>query len=78
VHSLGHSFGLDIHEPPGMGMKGMRADERLMPGTIVTNEPGLYYPDKGWGIRVEDDYWCNADSQFECLTGFDRGLIVAM
>jgi Xaa-Pro aminopeptidase len=78
VHSLGHGFGLDIHEPPGMGMKGMRADERLLPGTIVTNEPGLYYPDKGWGIRVEDDYWCNPDGQFECLTGFDRSLIVPM
>ncbi|HEY3289955.1 MAG TPA: Xaa-Pro peptidase family protein [Anaerolineae bacterium] len=79
VHSLGHGFGLDIHEPPAMGMKGMRADERLLPGTIVTNEPGLYYPDKGWGIRVEDDYWCNPETgKFECLTGYDRGLIVGM
>lgn len=79
VHSLGHGFGLDVHEPPAMGMKGMRADERLLPGTIVTNEPGLYYPDKGWGIRVEDDYWCNPETAgFECLTSFDRGLIVAM
>jgi len=78
VHSLGHGFGLDIHEAPGMGMKGMRADDRLLPGTVITNEPGLYYPDKGWGIRVEDDYWCDPAGQFECLTCFDRSLIVPM
>lgn len=78
VHSLGHSFGLDVHEAPSMGMKGMRPDEALQVGTVITNEPGLYYPDKGWGIRVEDDYWCNLQGEFECLTSFDRSLIVPM
>ncbi len=78
VHSLGHGFGLDIHEPPGMGLRGMRVDEPLQPGVIITNEPGLYYPERGYGIRVEDDYWCNPQGQFECLTSFDRGLVVPM
>jgi Xaa-Pro aminopeptidase len=78
VHSLGHGFGLDVHEPPSMSLKGMRPDEPLEIGTIITNEPGLYYPDKGWGIRVEDDYWCNPTGQFECLTEFDRDLVIPM
>ncbi|MCL4506177.1 MAG: Xaa-Pro peptidase family protein [Chloroflexi bacterium] len=78
VHSLGHGFGLDIHEPPGMGLRGVRADEQMQRGSIITNEPGLYYPDKGYGIRVEDDYWCNPQGEFECLTSFDRSLVVPM
>jgi Xaa-Pro aminopeptidase len=78
VHSLGHGFGLAVHEPPAMGIRGMRQDERLQAGTVITNEPGLYYPDKGWGVRLEDDYWCNADGIFECLTDVDRSLVVKM
>jgi Xaa-Pro aminopeptidase len=78
VHSLGHGFGLDVHEPPSMGLKGVRPDEPLEIGTIITNEPGLYYPDKGWGIRVEDDYWCNPEGRFERLTNFDRSLVIPM
>ena len=78
IHSLGHSFGLAVHEAPTMGMRGVRPDERMQVGTVMTNEPGLYYPDKGWGIRVEDDYWCNLAGEFECLTDADRSLVVPM
>ncbi len=78
VHSLGHGFGLDVHEPPSMGLRGVRPDEPLEAGTIITNEPGLYYPDRGFGIRVEDDYWCNPQGRFERLTTFDRSLVIPM
>ena len=78
MHGLGHGFGLDVHEAPSMGLRSLRPDERFQPGVIVTNEPGLYYPDQGWGVRVEDDYWCNPQGQFECLTSFDRALVVPM
>lgn len=81
MHSLGHGFGLSVHEPPSMSLKGLRPDEKLQPGTIICNEPGLYYPDDprgGWGVRVEDDYWCNFDGRFERLTEFDRSLVVPM
>lgn len=49
-HSLGHSLGLEIHEQPGLN-----ADNKTpMPeGTVVTVEPGIYYPEWG-GIRIED------------------------
>jgi Xaa-Pro aminopeptidase len=48
-HGTGHSLGLDIHEPPGIGAR----DEILPAGAVVTVEPGLYYPGIG-GVRLED------------------------
>src|SRR5439155_22277861 len=48
-HGTGHSVGLDIHEPPGIGAR----DEILPAGPVVTVEPGLYYPGVG-GVRLED------------------------
>ena len=48
-HGTGHGLGLDIHEPPRVSLTG----GRLLQGTIVTVEPGLYYPGLG-GCRIED------------------------
>lgn len=48
-HGTGHSLGLAIHEPPGIGSR----DEILPEGAVVTVEPGLYYPRVG-GVRLED------------------------
>jgi Xaa-Pro aminopeptidase len=50
THSTGHGVGLEIHEPPRLGM---RQPERLAPGMVITIEPGIYIPGKG-GIRIED------------------------
>lgn len=49
IHSTGHGLGLDIHEPPRIGL----GKEVLEEGNIVTVEPGLYYEKLG-GIRIED------------------------
>ena len=49
IHSTGHGLGLEIHEPPRVGM----GDEILETGNVVTVEPGLYYARTG-GIRIED------------------------
>ncbi len=49
-HGTGHGLGLDVHEPPRVSS---RAPERLRKGTVVTVEPGLYYPGLG-GCRIED------------------------
>jgi len=52
IHSLGHGIGLDIHESPAVASK---SKDILLPGSIITIEPGIYSTDKGYGIRIEDD-----------------------
>jgi Xaa-Pro aminopeptidase len=49
-HSTGHGLGLEIHEPPRIG-----AEEtvRLLPGMVITIEPGIYLAGR-FGIRIED------------------------
>lgn len=50
THSTGHGVGLEIHEPPRVAAG---QTELLKPGTVITIEPGIYFPGK-WGIRIED------------------------
>ncbi len=47
-HGLGHHLGIDVHDPADY-------DVRFAPGMLITNEPGIYLPDEGFGIRIEDD-----------------------
>ena len=48
-HSLGHGVGLEVHELPSMG----RSGQDLVPGDVITIEPGLYRSGYG-GLRLED------------------------
>ncbi len=49
-HGTGHGLGLEVHEPPRMNAV---SDYPLKKGTVVTVEPGLYYPGIG-ACRIED------------------------
>ncbi len=55
-HGTGHGLGLDVHEAPRIGA----VKRRLRKGSIVTVEPGLYYPGLG-GCRIEDVVQVTAD-----------------
>jgi Xaa-Pro aminopeptidase len=48
VHGLGHHIGMDVHDVGGF-------EAPLAPGMVITIEPGVYLPDEGLGIRIEDD-----------------------
>jgi len=49
-HGTGHGLGLEVHEPPRMNGT---VDYILKRGSVVTVEPGLYYPGLG-ACRIED------------------------
>jgi len=75
VHSLGHGIGLNVHEKPTLSNFTGNTD-KLVPGSIFTVEPGLYYPDKGYGMRIEDVYYVHEDGTVENVTDFPRGLVL--
>jgi len=47
-HGVSHSLGLDTHDPNVRNTP-------LPVGAVITNEPGLYFPEHKIGIRIEDD-----------------------
>ncbi|MBL8076468.1 MAG: aminopeptidase P family protein [Anaerolineales bacterium] len=77
VHSLGHGVGLNIHERPFSGFTA-GDDERLSPGVVITSEPGLYYPEKGMGFRIEDTLWVRPDGKMETLADFPYDFVLPM
>ena len=48
MHGTSHHMGLDTH---GYGL----LDEAMVGNMVFTVEPGIYLPDEGFGIRLEDD-----------------------
>ena len=53
VHGLGHGVGLELHELPSFRREA-GDDGVLAVGDLFTLEPGLYDPDAGYGVRLED------------------------
>jgi len=67
VHGLGHGVGLAVHEGPRLA--GAPSNTQVLePGMVITVEPGLYYPDRGLGVRIEDLVVAREDGLFENLT----------
>ena len=50
IHGIGHFLGLDVHDVGNVR-------EPLKENDLFTIEPGIYIPEEGIGIRIEDDYW---------------------
>ncbi|HET8855588.1 MAG TPA: M24 family metallopeptidase, partial [Salinimicrobium sp.] len=48
MHGTSHNIGLDTHD---YGI----LTEPMVAGQVYTVEPGIYIPDEGFGIRLEDD-----------------------
>ena len=58
-HGVSHHLGLDCHD--------LCDYTPLKPGSIISNEPGLYIPEENIGIRIEDDVLITEDG-CECLS----------
>jgi Xaa-Pro aminopeptidase len=76
IHGLGHGIGLEVHERPHLGGPVQNLD-RIAPGSLFTVEPGLYYPSKDLGVRIEDVVHARPDGIFENLTAIPYDLEVA-
>jgi Xaa-Pro aminopeptidase len=77
VHSLGHGLGLAVHEEPRFSDTPHNTDV-LRPGHVFTCEPGLYYPDRGFGVRIEDDVWIDPEGVVRNLTDFPKELVIEL
>ncbi len=76
VHSLGHGVGIDIHERPSISH--LRQDDRCQVGNVLTIEPGLYYPERGFGVRVEDLFVIDDKGELVSLTPFRKDLVIPL
>jgi Xaa-Pro aminopeptidase len=76
VHGLGHGIGLEVHERPNLSGNAANKDV-IEAGSLFTVEPGLYYPSRGLGIRIEDVVYLGPDGAVENLTGVPYDLEVA-
>jgi len=50
----------------------------LKPGVVFTLEPGLYYPSRNMGIRLEDSYVATLDGKFEKLADYSLDLVIPL
>jgi Xaa-Pro aminopeptidase len=73
VHSLGHGLGLEIHASPRFRSY---LPDTIECGQVFTVEPGLYYPERGFGIRIEDTIYVDDSGAFHSLTSFPKDLVI--
>ena len=62
IHGLGHYIGLNVHDAGDYKVP-------LGPGMAFTIEPGIYIPEENIGVRIEDDYFVDADGKLIKLSG---------
>jgi Xaa-Pro aminopeptidase len=67
IHGFGHFVGLDVHDA---GMY----EKPLPVGAVFTVEPGIYLPEQGFGVRIEDEVIVTATGYRLLTADFPRKL----
>ncbi len=70
-HATGHGVGLEIHEAPTVSFRSKTA---LKPGMVITDEPGIYLPDK-FGVRIED-MLCVTEDGYKNFVKLPKQLVI--
>lgn len=60
-HGVSHLIGLDTHDPYLDPESREYKNIPLEPGMVISDEPGLYFANKGIGVRIEDDLLITKD-----------------
>ncbi len=63
MHGTSHHLGLDVHDV-------MHRWENLDLNTVVTVEPGIYIPEEGLGIRIENDVIVTQNGVIDLMDGY--------
>lgn len=66
-HAVSHGLGVDVHDSLG-------SPKYFEAGMVLTVEPGIYIPEEGIGVRIEDDIIVTATGRENLSAGLSTGL----
>lgn len=66
-HAISHGLGVDVHDSLG-------APKYLLENMVLTVEPGIYIPEEGIGVRIEDDILVTAKGNRNLSGALSTGL----
>lgn len=66
-HAVSHGLGVDVHDSLGN-------PRYFRPGMVLTVEPGIYIPEEGIGVRIEDDIIITPDGSDNLSATLSTGL----
>ena len=73
IHQVGH-----VTTSYYFSIKNRVETKPLKQGNFITIEPGLYYPDKGIGMRIEDSFIIDELGKLIPITDFHKDLVLPL